>query len=327
MAYRNATGGVCGRRVVLRTADDGNEGARFRQLAEGMAGQVLGFVGMTAGGDGAAPDLFKGQGIPATGAAQTVQFQQLPTVFDVNPSPPTPAVPIAKYQYLKDNGVRTAAVVTLSAAAAISELDEQQRVMEASGIKIVSRQVLPVTTLSFDSAARAVANSGADFLFFLAADSHDAAMARSMDGTGYKLKFQEYLTGYGSNYLDIAGTAAEGTTSWIRALPAEDGPSSHPQLAALLEWMNRVAPDARPDVFAADAWTASAAFLDSVESLPGPITRAGVVAELKKLTQYDAGGFAGRFDLANERSNGCLIGMRVEGGRWKRMAPATGFLC
>ena len=98
--------------------------------------------------------------------------------------------------------------------------------MEASGIKIVNRQVLPVTTLSFDSAARAVANSGADYLFFLAADTHDAAMARSMDGTGYHLKFQEYLTGYGSNYLDIAGTAVEGTTSWIRALPAEDGPSS-----------------------------------------------------------------------------------------------------
>ena len=33
VAYRNATGGVCGRKVVLRTGDDGNEGARFRQLA------------------------------------------------------------------------------------------------------------------------------------------------------------------------------------------------------------------------------------------------------------------------------------------------------
>ena len=44
--------------------------------------------------------------------------------------------------------------------------------------------------------------------------------------------------------------------------------------------MNRVAPGARPDVFAADAWTASKAFLDSVENLAGPITRAGVVAEL-----------------------------------------------
>jgi ABC-type branched-subunit amino acid transport system substrate-binding protein len=327
VAYRNATGGVCGRKVVVRTGDDGDEGARFRQLAAGLAGQVLGFTGMTAGGDGAALDLFGGEGIPATGAAQTVQFQRLPTVFDVNPSPPSPAIPIAKYQYLRDHGVRTAAVATLSAAAAISELDEQQRVMEASGIKIVSRQILPVSTLSFDSAARAVAASGADYLFFLGADTHDAAMARAMDGTGYELEFQEYLTGYGSNYLDIAGASAEGTTSWIRALPAEDGAGSHPELGAFLRWMSRVAPGARPDVFAADAWTASKAFFDSVESVPGPITRAGVVAQLTKLTQYDAGGFAGRFDLANERSDGCLIGMRVEGGRWRRMTPATGFLC
>ena len=43
-----------------------------------------------------------------------------------------------------------------------TELGEQ---MEAAGIQIVNRQVLPVATLSFDSAARAVANSGADYLF------------------------------------------------------------------------------------------------------------------------------------------------------------------
>lgn len=327
VAYRNSTGGVCGRNLVLLTADDGNDNSRFRTALIEMSPKALGLIGVTAGGDSGGADVMQKEAIPATGAAFSKQFQELPTAFDINPPPPAPAVPARKFAYLKEQGVSTAALVTLSAAQAIAELDEHQRVMEASGIKIVSRQILPVTTLSFDSAARVVANSEADYLFFLAADSHDAAMAQSMRDTGYQLKFEEYLTGYGSAYIDIAGSAAEGTTSWIRSLPKEDGSSANAELGAYLTWMDRTSPGAKPDVFAGDAWAAAKAFVDALENLPGPISRGALVAQLRALESYDGDGFVGTIDLGNERSKGCVIGMRVTNGQWKRLAPGQGFLC
>ena len=46
-----------------------------------------------------------------------------------------------------------------------------------------------------------------------------ASMAQSMEDTGYQLAFEEYITGYGSNFVELAGTAAEGASAWLYALP------------------------------------------------------------------------------------------------------------
>jgi ABC-type branched-subunit amino acid transport system substrate-binding protein len=326
VAYRNAVGGVCGRQIELVTADDGNDNGRFRSILTEMEPRVLGIAGIFAGADAGGADVAEATGIPILGAASSTLMQQAPTMFDIDPPPANPAPFIGKFRHLFDQGVRTAAVVTLAAAPAVEELDQQQSLIEAAGIEVVSRQILPVTTLSFDSAARAVANSKAHYLFFLAASDHDAAMARAMRDTGYTPMFEEYLTGYGSNYVDLAGAAAEGTTSWIRTLPAEDG-GANPEQAAFQEWMASTAPDAPADVFASDAWAATKLFLDSLEELTGPISRQALSAHVGSLTAYDAGGFLGPIDLAAEVTNGCLIGMRVDGGAWRRLAPAEGFLC
>src|SRR3546814_10997933 len=75
--------------------------------------------------------------------------------------------------------------------------------------------------------------------------------------TGYQgLKFEEYIIAYGSKFPDLAGTAAEGASSWLYALPAEDGGAVHEQ-AAYLEWMAQTAPDAALDSLAAQGWASS----------------------------------------------------------------------
>ena len=326
VAYRNSLGGACGRQIELLTADDGNDAGRYRSTVSEMEPRVLGLIGSFATADIGGVEIIESSGLPVLGSAGATLLQRLPNVFDINPPPPSPAPVFGKFQYLYDQGVRTAAVVTLSNAAAVEELDQQQSLIEAAGIQVVSRQLLPIATLSFDSAARAVANSEADYLFFLGAAEHDASMAQSIRDSGYTPMFEEYLTGYGSIYLELAGAAAEGTTSWIRTLPQEDGGGNAEQ-AAYLEWMATVAPDVLPDVYAADAWASARLFLDSLEQLPGPISRQALVDHVSTLTAYDAGGFLGPISLAGDVSNGCLIGMRVVSGTWQRITPAQGFLC
>lgn len=324
VAFLNASGGVCGRRVEIRTVDDGTDGARARQLIKDLGPQVLGFVGIFSPVSGAAAPLVEDQRLPVTGTASGPEIRAVSTFFDINPIPPVGVVD--KFDYLISQGVRTASVVTLAADAAIQELNEHQAQMEAAGIEVVNRQLLPLTTLSYDSAARSVANSKADYLFFLGTGSMDAGMARSMRDTGYELKFEEYLTGYGSNFTELAGAAADGTSSWIRSLPVEET-GSNPALDTFLQWMATTSPGTPTDVFAVDAWAATKAFFDALEQLPGPITRASLVEQIRTFTDYDADGMIGRINFADGISNGCLIGMRFTGGSWRRIAPSTGFLC
>ena len=326
VAYRNSLGGVCGRRIVLRTGDDGFENARFRSIITDMSKSTLGLINTFAGGDGGGVDIATAENLPVAAAAMTDQWQNAPTVFDINPPPANANAPIGKYRYLYDQGVRTAAVSTIAAAASLAQMDLQQAQMEASGIKVVLRQELPLSTLSFDAPARAVANSKADYFLFLAAGTLNTNMARSLKDAGYKPKFSDFLTAYGSDFIESAGDASEGVTSWSRALPAEER-GGNAELDAFLEWLERTAPAVPPEPFAVDAWVSSKAFFDNLERIPGPITRDALIAQLKTVTDYDAGGFYGRINLGGKVSNSCYVAMKVVNGKWQRLVPAQGFIC
>jgi ABC-type branched-subunit amino acid transport system substrate-binding protein len=326
LAYQNSKGGVCGRKLVLKNGDDGSENNRFRSLATEFAGSTFGLVGDFAAGDGGGVDVVTSQHVPVVATAFTDSFQNAPTVFDVNPSPANPNAVIGKYRFLYAQGVRTASVATLAQAQSLSQLNLQVSQMQAAGIKVVNRQELPVSTLSFDAPARAVANSKADYFLFLGAGNLNSSMARSIKGSGYKLKFQEYLTAYGSDFIAMAGDASEGVTGWSRALPQEER-GTNPELDKFLTWMGRTAPGIAPDPFAVDAWNASKIFFDNLQALPGPISRDAMIAKLKGVGTYDGDGFYGPIKLGAKVSNSCYVAMQVVGGKWKRLTPDKGFLC
>ena len=326
VAYVNATGGVCGRKVVLKTADDGYETSRNRGIMTEFTSKALGIVGGLAAGDGGSIEVVRQTGMPVVSIPTTEGFTNLPTVFDTNPSYANNHAPTAKTRYLHEQGVRTAAYVYVDISQAHFQIEEQQAQVEATGIKIVLDLPVPLSTLSWDSAARAVANSKADYVFFLHDAGADAAFARSLDQAGYAPKFEEYLTAYGSNYIERGGAAVEGTTSWIRTLPTEDGGKVAEQ-AKFSEWMDRVAPGIVKDTWASDAWVAAKAFFDSLAALPGPITREALVTQFRSIETFDAGGFLGPIQFGKKLNNGCLIAMVVRDGQWRRLTPASGFLC
>ena len=328
VAYRNAPGGVCGRELALKTADDGMDNARHRQILTEMNPNILGLVGGIGGGDAGSADTVGQLGIPVSNVPISKPFDDSPVTFNVNPYFADVNQPLPKFEYYHSQGVRKAAIAYTAVDQTRSEINLRQKPqMIAAGIEVVAQIEVPLSTLSYDSAARQVANSGADYLFFLADGSISASMARSMYDTGYDgLKFAEYLTAYGSKFPELAGPGAEGAVSTIRTLPNEDGGST-PEQAAFLEWMQRIAPDQPIDTFAADSWAAAKAFVDNLEALPGPITREALLAQFAAVGDYDAGGLLGPIEYGAQRSKGCVVLMQWKSGKWNRLAPGQGFLC
>ena len=103
--------------------------------------------------------------------------------------------------------------------------------------------------------------------------------------------------------------------------------ATNPEQALYLRWMARTAPGASLDSFAGLAWSAGKALFDTLEAMPGPLTREAMLAQLRATHAYDAGGFLGTIDLGAKQSKGCFIGMIVKDGKWQRLTPANGFLC
>ena len=288
---------------------------------------MLGIAGGFAFGDVGATDLIEQAALPIVNIPSGDSVTVLPTAFDINPPFDSLDVVIGKYRYPFEQGARRVAMAYLAVDQSRAEANLQRRLMEAAGLEIVDVQELPLSTLSFDSTARRVASSGADYLFFIGDAHANVSMAQSMADTGYELRFAEYFTfTYGTDFIEAAGAASEGAVTWLRTLPNEDA-AGNPEVAAFLEWMDQTDSGGVRDQFAADSWTGAKAFFDALEALPGPITREALVAQLQSTETYDAGGMLGPIRLGAERTNGCFVGMRVESGQWRRMAPASGFIC
>lgn len=325
--YQNSIGGICGRKIVLKQGDDAFDNGQNRAVVTELSKQVLGFAGSFGLADAGGAQVIADGNIPYTGATGSKAIRAVPSVFDTRPPYADPRKPIAKYDWLYQQGARKAALVYTAADAARIQMQERERPqIEASGMTIATVQEVPLSTLSYDSTARAVANSGADYMLFISDATNDASMARSMANTGYKLKFAEYVTGYGSNYIELAGAAAEGTTSWIPNLPDEDG-NTTPGQTLYHKWFAYVAPDLRPDIFSAAAWAAVEAFMMSLRSLKGPITRDAVNDGLRAIGKFDAGGLLGPVSFGAQQNLGCQIAMQVKDGKWVRLHPAKGFIC
>ena len=77
-----------------------------------------------------------------------------------------------------------------------------------------------------------MANSKADYLFYPAAGNLNATMARAMYDTGYKLKYLEYITAYGSDFIEVAGAGRRGRGQ-LDPLPAHRGGGLQPGDGAL----------------------------------------------------------------------------------------------
>jgi hypothetical protein len=91
--------------------------------------------------------------------------------------------------------------------------------------------------------------------------------------------------------------------------------------------MDQTAPGEDLDPFAVDSWVSAKLFFDTLEGLPGPISRDAFIAGLQATETFDAGGMFGPIRVGVELTNACVIGVRYEGGAWHRMVPDSGFLC
>jgi hypothetical protein len=149
-----------------------------------------------------------------------------------------------------------------------------------------------------------------------------------MANTGYKLKFEEFVSAYDSDFVSEVGPAAdqEPVVNWIRFIPDEER-ASNPMADQYLKWMAQTAPGVPHDIFAADSWASGVAFFDALQQLKGPITRDALIAQLKTFTNFDAHGFFGAINLGGKQTKGCFVGVKVVNGKWQRMVPDKGFLC
>jgi ABC-type branched-subunit amino acid transport system substrate-binding protein len=101
-----------------------------------------------------------------------------------------------------------------------------------------------------------------------------------------------------------------------------------PEVALFQKWYRTVSGGAAADTFAADAWAETALLVKAMRAAGPKLTRKAVLAELAKVTDFDANGFFARANPAAKQPGNCYVLWVIRGGQYQRVdTPANAFRC
>jgi ABC-type branched-subunit amino acid transport system substrate-binding protein len=328
----NNAGGVCGRKLTLVTADDRFQSATNRSETEKMAGQVIALVGnLSVVDDGGAP-ILDAKGIADLSIATTAPRVAAQNNFSPNPIDPTPGignglVPILNY-FKSTAGISKPAIFYQDVATGRNQTESYKIDFERAGIPVSDDNIYPVapTATNFNTQANAMKQKGVDFVITVAEVNAMSNLAKAFESVDYFPKVPFYgAQVYGQKFLQLAGSAAEGTTvGLIFAIPEE---TNNPAMAAFKTWYARTAPGADADFFALASWVAADMFVNALKASGPDPSPASIIEQMSKVTSYNGDGIVANINPAQKKAVGCFHVVAVEGGRWVKKFPAQGFQC
>jgi hypothetical protein len=131
------------------------------------------------------------------------------------------------------------------------------------------------------------------------------------------------VSAYGSNIVPANPNSFEGTYQALGFLPFEEA-KNNKTLAAFLSYVKQVG--GTPDQFSVYSWAATLAFAQAARDAVAKngingLTRSSLVASLRSLRDFDAGGMMGKKSFDTSLGSPCFMVVRYLGGKWVRQYP------
>lgn len=330
-AYINSLGGICGRQLVVNSADDQFDQATDQNEASSMSNQVLAFMGafslQDAGIPAGAPN------VPDIGESLSSQRFQSPMNF--SPQPNAPGYQTSAYQYFVSspqyhNATQHMAMLVENTPQTATTGAWEQAALQSAGFKFifVDKSLQP-TDPTFNGDVQKMKAAGVQGVIFQATGTIIGQLANAMYQAGMTIVLGNYCpAAYDPAYTQNAGPGADGTVL-SQAVALYDGQDANtiPMVATLDQWYNRVNPGQVPDIYAVYAWMSGLLMAQAINTAGAP-TRAGIVAGIKQIGTFTGDGLAPGSNPSTKTPPTCFVLIDVKNGQFVR-DPATpsGFKC
>jgi ABC-type branched-subunit amino acid transport system substrate-binding protein len=330
VAYVNSTGGVCGRKLDLLSIDSRTDSRGEQEGTTQACQQAFAMVGSMSAYDQGGAQAAASCGIPDIRAASvTSQRQGVPNSFGVN-STRIAFQPTASADYFKSkypDAAGKAAFVYLNAEVTKQNADSFMKAYTSRGFTFIHSQSIDIADMNYAPYVVQMKDKGVQYVQWLGSGQHAARLLQAMKQHGFKpAAFVMDPTAYDANFLKLAGDAAEGMSVFINTSLLEEGSGNKEQQLYRL-WLSRVAPNARPDYFGFFAWGAAKLFVQQVAKAGPNLKRSAVIDGLKGVHDYTADGLFAAQDVGGKRPSRCWAFIRLQGGKWIREAPGSGYTC
>jgi hypothetical protein len=135
---------------------------------------------------------------------------------------------------------------------------------------------------------------------------------------------QAFIGDYAGPKSDLDGI--QGYNEYALFFNQDEG-ANIPEVKLFQEWHERTYPGVPINLYAMFAWASDRLFQKAAEAVVGPLTRKSLMASLRKIHDFDAGGLIAPTDPVAGAPH-CYILYEIRNGAFHRVdTPKTGFRC
>ena len=332
VAKVNSEGGIDGRPLKLLTADSKIDCNATRAAYEDLAPKVEAFVGNISALDGCASDVLpKYPKLPAVFQQLNPDLANIATVLTPAPRPPGQSVGALKYISDKNPGAIEKIGLLVNTRTAFSAKQMRAGLESLGGKVVYTREVQIDVQTDYTADVVKMRSAGVQWLSL---DGYNIeTIARILDDAKQQNWHPKVITSapaYDGNFFSVADpAAAEGVyLPLATAMFLGEDRADSKGVDDYLTWLKKVHPNAKPDLFGANAWAAGMLYTQARKAAGGgAATPAQVVQALIKTTSFDADGLLAEADPGDQKPATCWLLGQIKNGKYVRVTPDKGFSC
>ncbi len=330
VGFCNEFGGINGRKLELETIDSKlfDHLNATKQACEDGVFAIVGSGSVTDNSGAQAMvdcNLIEVPAYTVTAAKSLSERLVAPLPNPTNSFNVGPAQWVAK-EYPK--AVKKAAIIHSGISAVDVQAQRLIKSYKAQGFKFIYDKRTGVLQESYTSEAKAMKDAGVEYVTMVSATSELTKLMRDMKAQG----FSPEVVDLGQQYYDpdlLKEPATEGAIVLLNTVPFEEQKQSPALQAYLAAYAKVQQPKPSPSSLGVQAYSAGLLFATAAKAAGPDLTRGKVLAQLKKITKWNAGGLHFVSNPGENKVSTCFMYDVVKNGKFVRLHPkkATTFDC
>jgi ABC-type branched-subunit amino acid transport system substrate-binding protein len=326
----NAQGGVDGRKLHVDSKDDAFSGQQNQTETQEAISSDFALVGSFSLFDGyGCAALASDTAVPDVSVTLDAGTNALPNDFSAQPlSGQETLGPVEYYKqhYPKDT---TVGAIVSDVASAETQMAQQFAGMKSLGYKIAYVDDVNPLQSDFTTDVINMKNAGVDAVDLTGIDWQDAAIFVENAATQNWHPGLIFSGGpvYADQFISHAGGPAVTNgiqIGQVNALYLGQDAGKVPAVKQFDTWVKKANSSWVPDLYTLYGWASAQMFVQALKAAGPHPTRGSVIAQLKKITSFNAGGLFGGSDPAAKTLTPCFVMAGIKNGTYARELPTGG---
>ncbi|WP_418062525.1 ABC transporter substrate-binding protein [Pimelobacter simplex] len=326
--YFNSQGTICGRKLELVNLDSRADAGADQQAYTKACDQAFAAIGSMGAFDSGGAGVAQSCGLPDIRAAMTTPERAgCSTCFGVYSIRPNLIADSGPRWLAKTypDAVKNVGVLYINGGAAPINAKSQAAAWGKMGWSIKYTQGIDVAEFNFAPYVQQMKDKGIKMVVYTGPYQNTVKLQQAMQQQGYKPDvFMQDPTVYDQRYVQQAGPLAEGTIVYSTTDLFEN--KNNPEIQLYLSWLQQVKPGAIPNFYGLFSWSAARLFVEQAVALGGKLSRASLVAAVKKVNSWTGNGAHTAMRVGTAQTPPCQKIIQYKGGRWQQISPGA-WLC